>query len=104
YVYVRRLGHSAEDAQDLTQSFFARLVEKNLVEVADREKGKFRSFLLIALKRFLSTEWQRANRQKRGGGREILSLDQQNSESRYRAEPADGMTLEKSFERRWAMT
>ena len=63
YFYVRRLGHSPEDAQDLTQEFFARLLEKNHVETADREKGKFRSFLLMMLKRFLAKEWARADRQ-----------------------------------------
>lgn len=104
YLYVRRLGHSAEDAQDVTQAFFARLMDKNYIALAEREKGKFRSFLLTALKRFLINEWDRTNRQKRGGGRQILSLDEENSENRYLAEPADQMTPEKAFDRRWAMT
>ena len=103
YTYVRRLGHNAEDAQDLTQEFFLRLIEKNYLQSVDRAKGKFRSFLLIALKRFLANEWDRASRQKRGGGQEILSLDEENTETRYLAEPADAMTPEKAFERRWAL-
>jgi len=102
YVFIRRQRHSSEDAEDLVQGFFARLLEKNYVREADRDKGKFRSFLLMALERFMANEWDRANRQKRGGGREIISLD--GMETRYRAEPADEMTPERAFERRWAMT
>ena len=104
YFYLRRLGRSPEDAQDLTQEFFARLLEKNYFQTADREKGKFRSFLLLLLKRFLADQWKCANRQKRGGGHTILSLDEQTTEGRYRAEPADELTPEKAFDRRWALT
>ena len=104
YFYVRRLGHSPEDAQDLTQEFFARLLEKNYVQAADREKGRFRSFLLVLLKRFMANEWDRANRQKRGGGREVISLDAQDTEHRYLAEPVDTLSPDKAFERRWAVT
>ena len=103
YTYARRLGRSAEEAQDLTQEFFARLLEKNYLEAADPEKGKFRSFLLTAFKRFLANEWDRANREKRGGGRQLISLDETDGENRYLAEPADTMTPEKAFERRWAL-
>jgi RNA polymerase sigma-70 factor (ECF subfamily) len=103
YLYVRRSGHGADDAQDLTQEFFARLIAKNYIASAEPQKGKFRSFLLIALKRFLMNEWNRANCQKRGGGQVILSLDQQDTESRYLAEPVDPMTPEKAYERRWAL-
>jgi len=102
YFYVRRLGHSPEDAQDLTQEFFARLLEKNYVATADREKGKFRSFLLLLLKRFLAREWARANRQKRGGGVELIPLDLEHTENRYVAEPADELSPDKAFDRRWA--
>jgi RNA polymerase sigma factor (sigma-70 family) len=102
YFYVRRLGHSHEDAQDLTQEFFARLLEKNYLAAADPEKGKFRSFLLMMLKRFLAKEWARANRQKRGGGAELVSLDAERTEQRYLAEPADDLSPDKAFERRWA--
>jgi len=104
YVFVRRQGQSSEDAQDLVQGFFARVLEKNYLKNADRDKGKFRSFLLIALKRFLTNEWDRANCQKRGGGQQLLSLDEESTEMRFRSEPKDEMSPEKAFERRWAMT
>src|SRR5262249_27813663 len=71
YCYVCRLGHDPEDARDLTQEFFARLLERNYLQGAERGKGKFRSYLLMMLKRFLADQWDRANRQKRGGGVEI---------------------------------
>ena len=103
YSYVRRLGHSPEDAKDLTQEFFFRLVEKRYLDSLDRETGKFRSFLLVVLKRFLANEWDRANRQKRGGGRQILSLDGVDTEMRALAEPVDERTPERVFERRWAL-
>ena len=95
YFYVRRLGHNPEDAQDLTQGFFARLLEKNYVATADREKGRFRSFLLLLLKRFLAGELARANRQKRGGGVELIPLDLEHTETRYLAEPADELSPDK---------
>lgn len=103
FLYVRRLGHNAEQAQDLTQEFFARLLEKNYIEAADPEKGRFRSFLLTAFKRFLANEWDRANRQKRGGGQHVISLDEMNVEGKFLAEPTDPMTPEKAFDRRWAL-
>jgi RNA polymerase sigma-70 factor (ECF subfamily) len=102
YFYIRRLGRSPEDAQDLTQEFFSRVFEKNYLQSADRAKGKFRSFLLIMLKHFLADEWDRANRQKRGGGVELLSLNEQDTEFRYRTEPADNCSPDKAFERSWA--
>src|SRR5438552_9451394 len=89
YFYVRRLGHSPEDAQDLTQEFFARIWQKNYLQAADSQKGKFRSFLLTMLKRFLADQWDRANRLKRGGGQETVSLDELDTEFRHRSEPAD---------------
>jgi RNA polymerase sigma factor (sigma-70 family) len=104
YAFVRRQGHSAHDAQDLTQEFFSRLLEKNYLAVADRERGKFRSFLLAALKHFLANEWNRARAAKRGGGREVLSLNETDAEGRYLLEPTDETTAEKIFERRWATT
>ena len=104
YVFVRRQGQSPDDAQDLVQGFFTRVLEKNYFKDAVREKGKFRSFLLVALKRFMANEWHRANRLKRGGGLEILSLDADNTENRYLAELADEMPPEKAFERQWATT
>jgi RNA polymerase sigma-70 factor (ECF subfamily) len=104
YAYVRRLGHNPADAEDLTQEFFARLIEKNFVENADAEKGRFRSFLLTALKRFLANEWDKQNREKRGGGREVISLDARDAEDRFLAEPADDQTPVTMFERQWAVT
>ena len=83
YVFVRRQGQSAEDAQDLVQGFFAKSIEKNYVAAAGPEKGRFRSFLLLALKRYMANEWDHAHREKRGGGKEIISLDEQDSELRY---------------------
>lgn len=104
YAFVRREGHGADDAQDLTQEFFARLLEKRWLVGVDREKGKFRSFLLVAMRHFLVNEWDRAHRLKRGGGATVFSLDAQSAEDRYALEPADSMTADRIFERRWALT
>jgi len=104
YVFVRRQGFSAEESQDLTQEFFARLLEKDFLALVDREKGRFRSFLLAACKHFLSNERDKARTKKRGGGREPISIDVDHAEGRYRLEPAHDLTPEKLFERRWAMT
>jgi len=104
YVYVRRKGHAPDDAQDLTQEFFAQLIAKEHLRLADREKGKFRTFLLATLDYFLAREWSRAHRQKRGGQFNFISLDQQTPEERYRLEPADKDTPEKKFLRQWALT
>lgn len=104
YVYVRRQGRTPEDAQDLVQGFFAHVLEKRCFQAADHEKGKFRSFLIGALKRYMATEWDRANRLKRGGGKQIISLDDAQTEDRYLAEPPDNNTPEKAFERQWART
>ncbi|HKQ40482.1 MAG TPA: RNA polymerase sigma factor [Verrucomicrobiae bacterium] len=101
YAFVRRLGHSPHDAEDLIQGFFAQCIEKDYLRAADQEKGRFRSFLLIALKRFLANEWDRARTRKRGGDRQIISLD---AEERYAAEPAESLSPDKLFERRWALT
>ena len=104
YAYVRRQGHSPPDAQDQTQEFFARLLQKDYLKAAAREKGRFRTFLIVALKRFLANEWDRVRAQKRGGGRPLLSLDTELAEQRYRIEPAESATAERVFERRWALT
>jgi RNA polymerase sigma factor (sigma-70 family) len=104
YAYVRRRGQTPEDAQDLTQEFFARLLEKNWVGNADQAKGRFRSFLLSAMNHFLADEWDKARAQKRGGGVPLLPLQLDTAETRYGIEPADPMTPERSFERRWALT
>jgi RNA polymerase sigma-70 factor (ECF subfamily) len=103
YAYVRRQGYPADRAQDLTQEFFARLLEKDFLGAVDQEKGKFRAFLLAACKHFLANERDRARAQKRGGGRPCLSLDFDDAEERYGREPEHGQTAEKLFERRWAL-
>jgi RNA polymerase sigma-70 factor (ECF subfamily) len=102
YAYVRRKGYDAHDAQDLTQEFFSRLLTRNYLNVADRNKGKFRSFLLGSLEHFLAREWTKAHAQKRGGGQAIFSLDEADAENRYLLEPAHELTPEKIFDRRWA--
>jgi RNA polymerase sigma factor (sigma-70 family) len=103
YAYVRRQSHNIEDAQDLTQEFFARLLDRKYLRLADRNRGRFRTFLLTSLKHFLINEWTKANCEKRGGGRPVISLDVAKTETRFLAEPADERTPEKAFERRWAM-
>jgi RNA polymerase sigma factor (sigma-70 family) len=100
--YVRRAGHSLEDAQDLTQEFFARLLERNTLLSADPEKGKFRSFLLTLLKRFLADQWDREHCQKRGSGMGMVSLDSGDTEFRRRLEPVDKLNPETICERNWA--
>ena len=104
YAYVRRLGHSPHDAQDLTQEFFARLLGKNYLAGADESKGRFRSFLLASLKHFLANEWDKASAQKRGGGQIPIPIDFGTAETSCGFEPADNTTAEKVFERRWALT
>jgi RNA polymerase sigma-70 factor (ECF subfamily) len=101
YAFVRRLGHSPHDAEDLIQGFFAQCIEKDYLRAADQHKGRFRSFLLIALKRFLANEWDRARTRKRGGDRVVISLD---AEERYAAEPVETGSPDKLYERRWALT
>lgn len=104
YAYARRRGIGPHDAEDLTQGFFARLLQDNFVGQAQREKGRFRWFLLGALNHFLANEWDRARAKKRGGGQTIISLDAEAAESRYKLEPADSLTAERVYERRWALT
>jgi RNA polymerase sigma factor (sigma-70 family) len=104
YAFIRRRGFSPHDAEDLTQEFFARLLEHGWVAHADREKGRFRTFLLSALNHFLANEWDKARAQKRGGGATLLPLEFGPAETRYCREPADNTTPEQQFERRWAAT
>lgn len=104
YAFVRRRGHPAHEAQDLTQEFFATLLEKDYLEAADRERGRFRTFLLTAVSRFLSKQLDRSRAAKRGGGKKVLSIDISSGEERYHREPADTWTAERLFERRWALT
>ncbi len=104
YAYVRRSGHSPEDAQDLTQGFLACLLARDSFAQVGPQKGKFRSFLLTALRHFLSDQWSQARAVKRGGGAAVLSLDALEAEGRYRLEPVERLDAEKVYERRWAMT
>jgi RNA polymerase sigma-70 factor (ECF subfamily) len=103
YAYIRRQGHAAPQAEDLTQEFFARLLEKKSLAAVDRDKGKFRSFLLASVKNFLADEWDKSRTLKRGGGQKIVALDALDAETRYRLEPADELTPERLFERRWIL-
>jgi RNA polymerase sigma factor (sigma-70 family) len=104
YAYVRRQGHSPEDAQDLTQDFFARLLAKGFPRGAAPERGKFRSFLLTSLRHFLVDQHRHADAAKRGGGQRTTSLDASQAEERFRLEPQHELTPEKLYEREWAMT
>jgi RNA polymerase sigma-70 factor (ECF subfamily) len=103
YAFVRRSGYSVSDAEDLTQAFFGRFLEKEDVAAAVRDRGKFRSFLLAAMKHFLANERDRAQAQKRGGGRLPVSLDFKSGESRYQIEPSHELTAEKLFDQQWAV-
>ena len=106
YGFVRRQGYSPEEAQDLTQGFFARLLEKHYLRQYQRERGKFRSFLLAALKHYLANERDWAQAQKRGGRVHALQLDDvlRTGETRYSLEPRSDVTPERIFERQWALT
>ena len=104
YAFVRRQGHGPHDAQDLTQEFFARLLEKNYLADVDRNKGRFRSFLLASLKHFLANEWDKAQAKKRGGGKIWIPIDVTTAETSCGFEPADNVTADKIYERRWALT
>jgi RNA polymerase sigma factor (sigma-70 family) len=103
YAYVRGRGHAKEDAEDLVQAFFARFLEKNYLEGLSAERGKFRAFLLASLKHFLANEWDKANRQKRGGGAQHFSLDWEQANQRFHLEPADMASPDRIFDREWAL-
>jgi RNA polymerase sigma-70 factor (ECF subfamily) len=104
YVHVRRRGWGAEDAQDLTQDFFARLLDKDYLNLAHRERGRFRTFLLTSLDHFLSNEWDKRRALKRGAAQTVPLVMTEDGEERYRHEPVDGWSPEKIYERRWATT
>jgi RNA polymerase sigma factor (sigma-70 family) len=104
YAHVRRQGESVEDAQDLTQGFLARLLEKHYLEDFDRERGRFRTFLVSAFRHYVTNERDRERAQKRGRNRSPLALDLRDAEQRYRLEPSHNLTPEKLYERRWALT
>lgn len=103
YGYVRRRVTDVAEAQDLTQEFFSRLLENEVVRTADPGRGRFRSFLLTALRNFMANEWDRARAQKRGGGKALLSLDFAAADSRSGPEPSGGMTAEQVYDRQWAV-
>ena len=104
YVYVRRRGHSKEDAEDLTQAFFARLLEKNDFANVNSERGRFRAFLLASLKHFLANEWDKSQRQKRGGCNAHLSLDWQTADTKFQVAVTSEPGSEQAFDREWAVT
>jgi len=104
YAFVRRQGHGTPDAEDLTQEFFTRFLAKEYFGRADPALGRFRSFLLACLKNFLREQQRQARRLKRGGGQTIISWDSRTAEERYRLEPADPITPEQVYDRRWALT
>ncbi|MCB9921997.1 MAG: sigma-70 family RNA polymerase sigma factor [Planctomycetaceae bacterium] len=103
YAFVRRRGKQPDDARDLTQEFFARVLEKEYLDAADCERGRFRNFLLTVFKRFLANEHQRDCAQKRGGGQILVSIDCTDGERRLMLEPSHDWTPEQEFERRWAV-
>ncbi len=103
YAYVRNRGYPEEEAKDLTQGFFTRFLEKNYLQNVDRERGRFRSFLLASMKHFLADEWDKATAQKRGGGKIPLSLDFALAEGWISVEPAHDQTPERIYEKQWAV-
>lgn len=104
YAFARRSGHRSDDARDLVQAFFAALLEKNYLHSADKERGRFRNFLLTAFRRFISKKRDAQRALKRGGGRTVVSIDTDDAESRYSREPADSLTPDRLFNRRWAVS
>jgi RNA polymerase sigma-70 factor (ECF subfamily) len=104
YAFIRRRGYDRDQAEDLTQGFFARLLEKHYLLDADRERGKFRSFLLTAVKHFLANEWDRSQTLKRGGGQTAVSIDLIEAERWYEPATVEASTPERLFERRWALS
>ncbi len=104
YGFVRRSGRSAEDAQDLTQAFFARLLEKDYLRLVTPEKGRFRTFLLVSLKRFLAKEWHKSQTIKRGGKAVFLPVASSEAEKRYAIEVVDEVSPEVVYDRQWALT
>ena len=104
YAFVRRQGHNPDDAADLTQGFFTRLLDKDWLADVSRTKGRFRSFLLAAMTHFLANEYDKARAKKRGGGCRIVHLEVETAETRYRLEPSDPVTPEQLYERQWALT
>ena len=103
YAYVRRRGHTRENAEDLVQAFFARFLARNYLESLSAERGRFRAFLLVALKHFLANEWDKSQRQKRGGGAAHLSLDWQTADTKFQLASASEPSPDQAFDREWAL-
>jgi RNA polymerase sigma-70 factor (ECF subfamily) len=103
YAFVRRSGRDAEEARDLTQSFFAAILSRNDLASVDPARGRFRSWLLASMRNFLANDWDKKTAQKRGGGARLLSIDERDAEDRYLNEPRDETTPEKLYLRRWAL-
>jgi len=104
YAYIRSRGNSRDQAEDLTQGFFAQFLEKGYIKQASADRGRFRSFLLVAVKNYLANEWDRQQALKRGGGAKVLSLDFEQADGRYSLEPVDTTSPAELYERRWALT
>ena len=104
YAYVRRRGHTKEDAEDLTQAFFARFLARNYLEGLRAERGRFRAFLLASLKHFLANEWDKSQRQKRGGNIPHLSLDWQTADTKFQVAAVNEPSPDRAFDREWAVT
>jgi len=103
YAYVRRRGHTKEDAEDSVQAFFARFLEKNYLAGLSAERGRFRAFLLASLKHFLINEWKRSQRLKRGGGEKMLSLDWRTADTQFQVAATSEPSPDKAFDREWAL-
>ena len=103
YAYVRRRGHTKEDAEDLVQAFFARFLAKNYLAGLSAERGRFRAFLLASLKHFLINDWKKSQRQKRGGGEAALSLDWQTADTKFQVAATNEPSPDKAFDREWAL-
>jgi RNA polymerase sigma factor (sigma-70 family) len=103
YAYVRRRGYNKEDAEDLTQAFFARFLAKNYLAGLSAERGRFRAFLLASLKHFLINDWKKSQRQKRGGGEATLSLDWETADTKFQVAAANEPSPDKAFDREWAL-
>ena len=103
YAYIRRRGYTKEDAEDLTQAFFARFLAKNYLAGLSAERGRFRAFLLASLKNFLANEWHKSQRQKRGGGETPLSLDWQTADTKFQVAATNEPSPDKAFDREWAL-
>jgi RNA polymerase sigma-70 factor (ECF subfamily) len=103
YAYVRRRGHSKQDAEDSVQAFFARFLEKNYLTNLSAERGRFRSFLLASLKHFLINEWKKSQRLKRGGGEKLLSLDWESADNKFQVAATNEPSPDKAFDREWAL-